>query len=364
MMYITKLLFTYVTVIFSVIVFVYPTMAEVKDESNSMGRFVFEQLSGGDHISLSDFDGQVIMVVNTASKCGLTGQYEGLEQLYQTYKDRGFVILGVPSNDFGEQEPGNDAEIAQFCKLNFGVSFPMTTKYSVRGRDAHPFYNSAQKILGISGSPKWNFHKYLIGRDQQLIDYFHSTTAPDAKRLVKAVEDALSAKPKTIDGENITKKFRVFGAPVEVTEVMTADDLATKIKTMKPGDTTAVKFSSTVNAVCQKKGCWMRVKIDGKESMVRFKDYGFFVPKNIAGQQAIIEGVAFIEEVSVNALKHYAKDDGKSAKEIAMITESQKTLAIVSSGVLLPQETKPIKAAEKEYNLQKQLNEAGADQNR
>jgi len=352
-MYIPKILFTYVTVMLSVIGPVYPTMAEVKDEGNSMGRFVFERLSGGDPISLSDFDGQVVMVVNTASKCGLTSQYEGLEQLYQTYKDRGFVILGVPSNDFGGQEPGSDAEIAQFCKLNFGVSFPMTTKYSVRGRDAHPFYNSAQKILGISGGPKWNFHKYLIGRNQQLIDYFHSTTAPDAKRLIKAVEDALSAKPKTIASESITREFRVFGAPVEVAEVMTADDLATKTKTMKPGDTTAVKFTSTVNAVCQKKGCWMKVTLGEKESMVRFKDYGFFVPKDIVGQQAIIEGIAFIEEVSVNALRHYAEDDGKSAKEIAMITESEKTLAIVSTGVLLPQETEPIKAAEKESNSKK-----------
>ena len=97
----------------------------------------------------------------------------------------------------------------------------------------------------------------------------------------------------------------------------------------------------------------MKVSLGEKESMVRFKDYGFFVPKDIVGQQAIIEGIAFIEEVSVNALRHYAEDDGKSAKEIAMITESEKTLAIVSTGVLLPQETEPIKAAEKESNSKK-----------
>lgn len=352
-MHISMILFTYATLILSNAMPVCPTMADVEDEGNSMGRFVFERLSGGDPISLSDFDGQVVMVVNTASNCGLTNQYEGLEQLYQTYKDRGFVILGVPSNDFGGQEPGSDAEIAQFCKLNFDVSFPMATKYSVRGRDAHPFYNSAQKILGISAGPKWNFHKYLISRDQQLLDYFHSTTAPDSKRLIKAIENALGAEPRIIASKNITRGFRIFGAPIEVAEVMTSDDLAKKVETMKPGDTTAVKFSSTVNNVCQKKGCWMKVNLGEKESMVRFKDYGFFVPKNIVGQQAIIEGIAFIEEVSVNALKHYAEDDGKSAKEIAMITESKKTLAIVSTGVLLPQEIEPIKTAEKKSNSQR-----------
>ena len=170
-------------------------MVEVKDEGNSVGHFIFERLSGGDPISLSDYAGQVVMVVNTASNCGLTSQYEGLEQLFQTYQDRGFVIVGVPSNDFGGQEPGSDSEIAQFCKLNFGVSFPMTSKYTVRGKAAHPFYKSARKILGFGTGPKWNFHKYLIGRDQQLFDYFHSTTAPDARRVIQAVENALVANP-------------------------------------------------------------------------------------------------------------------------------------------------------------------------
>ena len=118
----------------------------------------------------------------------------------------------------------------------------------------------------------------------------------------------------------------MFGAPVEIAEVMTSADLAAKAKTMKHGDTTAVTFSSKVNAVCQKKGCWIKINLDIKESMVRFKDYGFFVPKDIAGQRIIIEGVAFIEEVSVEALKHYAEDDGKSTEEIAMITRPKKHL--------------------------------------
>lgn len=170
-------------------------MAEVKHEGNTVGHFTFERLLGGDPLSLSDYAGQVIMVVNTASNCGFTNQYQALEQLYQTYKDRGFVIIGVPSDDFGGQEPGSDEEIAQFCKVNFGVSFPMTTKYSVRDKEAHLFYQAAHNILGFGTAPKWNFHKYLIAHDQQLVDYFHSTTAPNAKRVIQAVENALGAKP-------------------------------------------------------------------------------------------------------------------------------------------------------------------------
>ena len=170
-------------------------MAETNVKVDTVSHFTFEPLIGGDAFPLSDYSGQVIMIVNTASNCGFTKQYEGLERLYQTYKDRGFVIIGVPSNDFGSQEPGSNEEIAQFCKINFGVSFPVTTKYRVRGEDAHLFYQSARKMLGFAAAPKWNFHKYLIGRDQQLVDYFHSTTAPDAKRLIQAVENALGPIP-------------------------------------------------------------------------------------------------------------------------------------------------------------------------
>ena len=96
---------------------------------------------------------------------------------------------------FGGQELGSDKEIAQFCKINFGVSFPMTTKYNVRNKAAHPFYRAAYKILGFGTAPKWNFHKYLIARDQKLVDYFHSTTAPNAKRVTQAIEKALAVQP-------------------------------------------------------------------------------------------------------------------------------------------------------------------------
>ena len=124
----------------------------------------FAPLGSGEDIKLADHNDKVILIVNTASKCGFTGQYEGLEALYQTYKHQGLIIIGVPSNDFGAQEPGTNQEIANFCLINYGVSFPMTTKYSVSGDNAHPFYKGARKILGFGTAPKWNFHKYLINK--------------------------------------------------------------------------------------------------------------------------------------------------------------------------------------------------------
>lgn len=155
-------------------------------------RFSFKTLIGQKPLPLSQFRGKVVLVVNTASQCGFTGQYEGLEALYGRYKDRGLVILGVPSNDFGAQEPGTNEQIASFCKLNYGVSFPMAAKEQVSGKDAHPFYLWAKDVLGFGTAPKWNFHKYLINRKGQLVDYFNSTTAPDSDRLVVAIEQLLA----------------------------------------------------------------------------------------------------------------------------------------------------------------------------
>ena len=199
------------------------SMPEFKHVGNTVGQFTFERLLGGDPFSLSDYAGQVIMVVNTASNCGFTSQYEGLEQLYQTYQDRGFVIVGAPSNDFGGQELGSDGEIAQFCKLNFGVSFPLTTKYTVRGKEAHPFYKSARKILGFGTGPKWNFHKYLIGRDQQLIDYFHSTTAPDAKRVIQVFEENPGIGVVGLDGKMLDMPhLKQARNVIEMSEAITA----------------------------------------------------------------------------------------------------------------------------------------------
>jgi glutathione peroxidase len=172
------------------------THASAADVPQNVYGFTFKTLIGEKPLPLAGYKGKVLLIVNTASNCGFTPQYEGLEKLYNTYKDKGLVIIGVPSNDFGAQEPGSSDEIAHFCKLNYGVSFPMTSKEVVSGKHAHPFYTYAKKTLGFGTAPKWNFHKYLINRDGVLIDYFNSTTSPDSARLIKAVEAAL-AEPET-----------------------------------------------------------------------------------------------------------------------------------------------------------------------
>lgn len=154
--------------------------------------FSFHTLRGHNPLPLSTYQGKVLLIVNTASKCGFTPQYDGLEKLYNQYKDRGLIILGVPSNDFGSQEPGTEEDIATFCQINYGVSFPMTAKEIVSGKEAHPFYLWARKKLGFGTAPKWNFHKYLINRNGELINYFYSTTSPDAPRVLKHIEKALN----------------------------------------------------------------------------------------------------------------------------------------------------------------------------
>lgn len=158
--------------------------------SNAYG-FAFSSLIKQEPMPLSAYQGKVMLIVNTASQCGFTPQYAGLEKLYQTYKDAGLVIIGVPSNDFGGQEPGDSQEIANFCQINYGVSFPMTSKAKVSGDEAHPFYAWAKKTLGFGTAPKWNFHKYLVNRKGELIDYFNSTTSPESSRVKTAIEKAL-----------------------------------------------------------------------------------------------------------------------------------------------------------------------------
>jgi glutathione peroxidase len=141
---------------------------------------------------LARFRGQVMLVVNVASFCGFTKQYQGLQALHQKYGRDGLVVIGVPSNDFGEQEPGSTDEIKSFCEGAFGVTFALTQKYVVSGDKAHPFYRWAAKAAP-NGVPKWNFHKYLIGRDGRLIGAFATTIKPDAPELIKAIEAALKA---------------------------------------------------------------------------------------------------------------------------------------------------------------------------
>ena len=155
-------------------------------------QFSFRTLVGEKELPLNEFKGKVILIVNTASHCGFTKQYSGLEKIYQTYKEKGLVVIGVPSNDFGAQEPGQSDEIADFCKVNFGVSFPMTAKEHVSGQHPHPFYAWAKEQLGILSAPKWNFHKYLINREGKLVDYFYSTTSPESDRIKNAIEKALA----------------------------------------------------------------------------------------------------------------------------------------------------------------------------
>jgi glutathione peroxidase len=152
--------------------------------------FRFEGLMGGE-IALSQFAGRTVLVVNTASKCGLTPQYAGLEALWRQRRARGLTIVGVPSGDFADQELATSKEIATFCELNYGVSFPMAAKSDVTGPDAHPFYRWAAAQLGDSGVPRWNFHKILIGPDGRAMAGFSSRTQPDDPALVAAIEGAL-----------------------------------------------------------------------------------------------------------------------------------------------------------------------------
>jgi glutathione peroxidase len=144
----------------------------------------------GKPMPLETYQGKVLLVVNVASHCGLTPQYEGLEALSKQYRDQGLVVIGVPANDFGAQEPGTEVEILTFCTTNFGVDFPMTSKEPVVGPSAHPFYKWAVEELGVDAAPKWNFHKYLVGRDGKLTS-FGSRTTPDAPELTGAIEAAL-----------------------------------------------------------------------------------------------------------------------------------------------------------------------------
>jgi glutathione peroxidase len=144
----------------------------------------------GDDTSLCKYSGSVLLVVNTASRCGYTPQYEGLEKLYRRYKDKGLVVLGFPSNDFGAQEPGSAQEIAKFCEQNYGVSFPMFAKTSVTAGAANPFY---EKLATASGSrPRWNFHKYLVDRRGAKVIPFDTKVTPQDPKFVAEIERLLA----------------------------------------------------------------------------------------------------------------------------------------------------------------------------
>jgi glutathione peroxidase len=158
--------------------------------SASAHDFAFQTIDGAP-LPLTTFKDKVVLVVNTASACGLTPQYDGLEQLYAEYKDQGLVVLGVPCNQFAGQEPGTEAEIKAFCETRFSVDFPLTSKVDVKGDGAHPFYKWAEGQLGEPAVPVWNFHKILIGKDGAAIRAFGPRTEPQDADMTAEIVKAL-----------------------------------------------------------------------------------------------------------------------------------------------------------------------------
>ena len=142
-------------------------------------------------INLDQYKGKTILLVNVASKCGFTKQYTGLQELYEKYKDKDFYVIGVPSNQFGGQEPGSNAEIKNFCETNFNITFPLTDKVDVKGDNAHEIYKWAKKNYGNSAVPKWNFHKILINKDGKIHETFGSFTDPLSKKIITNIENIL-----------------------------------------------------------------------------------------------------------------------------------------------------------------------------
>ena len=151
--------------------------------------FNFERIEGG-ILNLNDYRNKVIVVVNVASRCGFTNQYEDLQKVWEKYKERNIIIIGVPTNNF-RQEPGTNSEIKDFCKTNFNINFPMTEKINVIGPNAHPFYKWARENYGKSAIPKWNFHKIIIGKDGKVAETFSSITKPTSKRFINYIESLI-----------------------------------------------------------------------------------------------------------------------------------------------------------------------------
>ncbi len=161
--------------------------------NNSIYEFIMKNIDG-EQVSLSKYKGKVILIVNVASRCGFTKQYEGLQKIYLKYKDRGFVILGFPANNFMGQEPGTDQEIKEFCSLKYNVTFPMFSKISVRGKDIHPLYaflTGKDTNPDYAGAITWNFNKFLIDRNGNIVNRFDSKVEPESPEILNAVESYL-----------------------------------------------------------------------------------------------------------------------------------------------------------------------------
>ena len=152
--------------------------------------FNFKDLDGS-LINLSEYKNKVIVIINVASQCGFTKQYNDMQTIWEKYQEKGLIMMGVPSNDFGKQEPGSNKEIKNFCEAKFGITFPMTEKIIVKGENAHPLYLWAKKNHGNSAVPKWNFHKIIIGKNGKIEDTFASITKPTSKKFISALEKAL-----------------------------------------------------------------------------------------------------------------------------------------------------------------------------
>lgn len=146
-------------------------------------------------VSLKSYQGKVVMIVNTASKCGFTKQYAALEDVYKEYKDQGLVVIGFPSNDFGSQEPGSNQEIATFCKKNYGVSFPMAAKIQVKGEQKHPLYSFLTSQAKPKGEVRWNFEKFLIDQKGRVVERFASKVKPDSDQVLAAIKKLIPKKP-------------------------------------------------------------------------------------------------------------------------------------------------------------------------
>ena len=162
----------------------------MSDNSKTFFDFKINSINGGE-LDLSSFKGKTILLVNVASKCGFTNQYDDLQNLYDNFKDKGLIVIGIPTNQFGGQEPGSEKEIKNFCETNFNITFPMTSKYEVKGANAHPIYIWAKDTFGKSTVPKWNFHKILINKDGKIEDTFASFTGPLSNKVVKKIEQIL-----------------------------------------------------------------------------------------------------------------------------------------------------------------------------
>ena len=159
---------------------------------NSKNFFDFKINSiNGEELDLSTFNGKAILLVNVASKCGFTKQYDDLQKLYENFKDKGLIVVGIPTNQFGGQEPGTESEIKNFCETNFNITFPMTSKYDVKGDNAHPIYIWAKDTFGKSTIPKWNFHKILINKNGKIEDTFVSFTSPLSKKIIEKLNQIL-----------------------------------------------------------------------------------------------------------------------------------------------------------------------------